>query len=296
MCTHSKTETAESARLLTNVLLGQDGLPPAIVKAKSQRSRYIAALAHSDEGGDILPLTGLFLDTVERYVTELQQPQTFKRLFDQLVARRGDNFFDWYRNCMTEFMNRFRAELDLRGLRLWPLDEMTSDVFAQLRQWRRQNVMAAVVVDDEREQEIALYHRVPSTHARGSINADELVPSIAFALPNEPWRLNPYRRASRAELEGLSELWVQPDRPTQVILSDAAGLRVLSVNEAASVVADRLHSGFARHLQDAGQLLRLGAVAPEDPRRSWVGQRPNGAAKPANWSPQGHTSGHTSPP
>jgi hypothetical protein len=29
-------------------MLGQDGLPPAIVKAKSQRSRYIAALAHSD--------------------------------------------------------------------------------------------------------------------------------------------------------------------------------------------------------------------------------------------------------
>jgi Fic family protein len=236
-------------RLLANVMLGQDGLPPAIVKAKSQRSRYIAALAHSDEGGDIMPLTGLFLETVERYVAELQQPQTFKRLFDQLVTRRGDNYFEWYRNCMTEFMNRFRAELDLLGLRLWPLDEMTSDVFAQLRQGRRQNVIASVVVNDARKQEMALYYRVPSEQARQRFQLDELVPSLAFALPNQPYQLSTYRRTSRADLEGLSELWVQPDKPTRVFLSDASGLRVLGVNEAASVVADRLSAGFTRHFK-----------------------------------------------
>jgi fido (protein-threonine AMPylation protein) len=236
-------------RLLANVMLGQDGLPPAIVKAKSQRASYIAALAHSDEGGDIMPLTGLFLDTIERYVAELKQPYTFKRLFDQLVARRGDNYFDWYRNCMTEFMTRFEAELDLLGLRLWPLDEMTVDVFAQLRQGRRQNVIASVVVDDARKQEIALYHRVPSPFARQRFEADELVPSIAFALPNRPYQLSAYRRTSRADLEGLSELWIQPDKPTKVFLSDASGLRVLGVSEAASLLADRLRAGFSRHFK-----------------------------------------------
>jgi hypothetical protein len=230
-------------------MLGQDGLPPAIVKAKSQRSRYIAALAHSDEGGDIMPLTGLFLDTVERFVDELQQPRTFKRLFDQLVARRGDKYFEWYRNSTTEFMNRLGMELDLLGLRLWPLDEMTADVFAQLRRGRCQDVIASVVVDDARKQEIALYHRIPAAQARERFQPDEVVPSIAFALPNQPWQLNPYRRTSRADLEGLSELWVQPDRPTKVFLSDTSGIRVLSVNEAASVVADRLHAGFARHFR-----------------------------------------------
>jgi hypothetical protein len=245
------------ARLVTNVMLGQDGLPPAIVKAKSQRARYIAALAHSDEGGDIMPLTGLFLDTVERYVAELQQPRTFKRLFDQLVARRGDNYFEWYCNCMTEFMSRFQAELDLVGLRLWSLDHLTADVFAQLRGGlhenvtggRHENVIAFVVVDDRRKQEIALYYRRPSSVALQRIDGKELVPSLAFALPNQPWQLYPYRPASRADLEGLSEFWVQPDRPTKVFLSDAGGLRTLSVNQAASVVADRLRSGFARQFR-----------------------------------------------
>ncbi|MFS0885455.1 Fic family protein [Aeromicrobium sp. 179-A 4D2 NHS] len=237
------------ARLLTNVLLGQEGLPPAIVKAKSQRARYIAALAHSDEGGDIMPLTGLFLETIERYVAELRDPRTFKRLFDQLVARRGDNYFDWYVNCASEFYNRFASELELVGLRVWSLDELTSDVFQQIRTGRRQNVIASVVVDDRRKQEIALYYRQPSAAARLAVQRDELVPALAFALPNQPWQLNPYRRTSRADLDGLSEIWTQPDRPTKVFMSDADGLRSLGVNEAAAAVAERLRAGFARHFR-----------------------------------------------
>jgi hypothetical protein len=228
-------------------MLGQDGLPPAIVKAKSQRSRYIAALAHSDEGGDIMPLVGLFLETVERYVGDLKQPRTFKRLFDQLIARRGDNYFDWYRSCVDEFMTRFRTELELLDLRLWPLDEMTPEVFANLRAGRSQTVLASVVVDDVRKQEMALYHRRPALSARNRFGAEELVPSIAFALPNQPWQLSPYARTSRADLEGLSEFWIQPDRPTTVFLNDAAGTRTLSVDAAASQIADRLRSGFARN-------------------------------------------------
>lgn len=117
------------------------------------------------------------------------------------------------------------------------------------RQGQRQNVMAAVVVDDEMKQEVVLYHRIPSTLARQRISRDELVPSLAFALPNPQWRLNPYRRASRADLEGLSDLWVQPDQPLRVFVRDTSGLRTLSVNEAASDVADRPRAGFARKFQ-----------------------------------------------
>jgi hypothetical protein len=44
-----------------------------------------------------------------------------KRLFNQLVARRGDNYFDWYRNYTAVSMTRFGAEFDLVGrLRLCP--------------------------------------------------------------------------------------------------------------------------------------------------------------------------------
>lgn len=232
-------------RLLTNVLLGQDGLPPAIVKADSQRSQYIAALAHSDEGGDIMPLTGLMLDTVERYVAELRQPYTFKKLFDQLVARRGDHYFDWYLDCWSDFQQRFELELNLVGLQLSRLDRMTADVFSELRRGGGQTVLSSVVQHTD-SQEIAIYHRRPTATARARFERDEAVPTIAFALPNNRWSLSPYRRTRRADLEGLVEFWIEPDRPTRVILDDYDGHRSLSVDAAASEIADRLLAGFRR--------------------------------------------------
>jgi len=90
---------------------------------------------------------------------------------------------------------------------------------------------------------------VPSPLAAQSLQPDELVPSLAFALPNQSYRLSAYRRTPIGDLEGLSELWVQPDRPTRVFLNDATGARALFVNEAASVVADRLRAGFVRHFK-----------------------------------------------
>lgn len=236
-------------RLLANVMLGQDGLPPAIVKADSQRSRYIAALAHSDEGGDIMPLAGLFLDTVERYVAELRQPHTFKRLFDQLVARRGDTFFDFYQACFDEFMDRLRIELELRNLRLWPLDQMSQDVFSGLVRGAGQTVLASVIVDDERRQEVALYHHQTGQAARQRVEADERVPTVGFALPNRRWQLSPYRRTTRADLDGLVEFWVQPGAPIRVFVNDSHGVRALSVADAAAEVATHLRAGFTRHFQ-----------------------------------------------
>ena len=231
-------------RLLTNVFLGQDQLPPAIVKAKSQRTRYIAALAHSDEGGDIMPLVGLFLETIERYVGDLQDAKTFKRLFDQLVQRRGDSFFDWYQNCMHDFLSRLQSELSLSGLQWIQLDELTREVFVELQRGGRQNVMAGLVTDKRRGYEIALYYRTPHPDARSRYKRSELVPALALALPNERYRMNPYRRASRQALGGLGEFWVQPDGPVKVFVDDLLGLRSFSVNSGASFVVERLSQAF----------------------------------------------------
>lgn len=236
------------ARLITNVMLGQDGLPPAIVKASAQRSRYIAALAHSDEGGDIMPLAGLFLQTLERYVRDLKDPRTFKRMFDELVARRGDNYFDWYANCLADFLDVLRKELALEGLELQLLDELSRDVFEDLRRGRRQNVLTAMV-RDRNGQEAAIYHRRPSPSASGWIGNDERVPGIAFAVPNRRWSLEPFRRTRTAELDGLSDIWIQPDRPPGVYVDDRGKVSRKGTREAASLVATRLRSGFAKKFE-----------------------------------------------
>jgi hypothetical protein len=60
-----------------------------------------------------LPLAGLFL--LERYVDELADPHAFKLLFDQLVARRGDSYFDWYQACAKEFLDQLRSSCRASG-------------------------------------------------------------------------------------------------------------------------------------------------------------------------------------
>lgn len=232
------------ARLLTNVMLGQDGLPPAIVKASAQRSGYIAALAHSDEGGDILPLAGLFLTAVERYVDELAKPRAFKRLFDQLVARRGDNYFDWYQACANEFLDQLRLELSLQRLQFNALDQLTRESFDDLREGSPRNVMIGIVADSD-GQELVLFYRRPSSVGRARFDRTEAVPTIAFAVPNRRYSLSPYRRAGRADLQGLSEVWVQPDRPIRVFVDDRSGVADLPVTEAASRVVDGIAEAFA---------------------------------------------------
>jgi Fic family protein len=236
------------ARLLTNVMLGQDGLPPAIVKASAQRSRYIAALAHSDEGGDIMPLAGLFLQTLERYVGELNKPRTFKRMFDELVARRGDDYFEWYANCLRDFHQVLREELALAGLQLELLDELTREVFDDLRRGRRQTVLTAIVRDEE-GQEMAIYHRRPSNPARARSTPEEVVPGIAFAVPNRRWSLEPYRRTRRTDLDGLSDFWIQPDRPVAVFVDDRRGVARMSTRDGASIVSDRVRAAFGRRFE-----------------------------------------------
>ena len=48
------------ARLLANIVLAQDGLPPAIVKARTHRSRYLDVLSGSDPAGTSCRSRGCF--------------------------------------------------------------------------------------------------------------------------------------------------------------------------------------------------------------------------------------------
>lgn len=239
------------ARLTTNVMLGQDGLPPAIVKAKSQRGQYLAALSHSDEGGDILPLTGLFLDTVERYIGELRKPRVFQKMFHELVARRGDSYFDWYCACVHDFLQRLGTELELGDLTLHPIDQLTRDVFNQLRRdaigYRQYPAVLIAVVTDDDGQELGIYQTQTATPPSRTVRRSEdqeAVPAIRFALRNPAYSLSPWRRAKASEVGGLERVWVQPDRPVKLFVDDQSGRRQQPLAIGTSHLADQIRRAF----------------------------------------------------
>ena len=245
-------------RLVTNVLLGQDGLPPAIVKAQSQRSQYIAALAHSDEAGDIMPLTGLFLKTVERYVGELQRPKTFQKLFRRLVARRGDSYYDWYSTCLSDFLTRLTVELNVHGLEFTLLDSLTSEVFDDIRrpdysQLTTDQHVVVGVVTNVYGRELAVYLRRPSTSALNLATKAELVPGTAFAVPNPRYNIDAYRRTRVSELDGLVGMWVQPERPIDCYVEGQWGVQRMGVADAAVKVARHISRGYKVGFDDSGE-------------------------------------------
>lgn len=61
------------ARLLANLALSQNGYPPLVVWADSDRGEYYDALAASDEG-DLLPLLDLFTRLLRRAVRRMGRP------------------------------------------------------------------------------------------------------------------------------------------------------------------------------------------------------------------------------
>jgi fido (protein-threonine AMPylation protein) len=249
------------ARLTTNVMLGQDGLPPAIVKAKSQRGQYLAALAHSDEGGDILPLVGLFLSTVERYVADLSRPKAFKKMFDDLVARRGNSYFAFYAECVSQFVKRLATELALYDLTLVRVDQLTREDFDNLRttisgdygsyySWpsqrrRRPSPVMTAVIADAKGNEVVLYQTLATAESRRQLTPEEYVPSFGFALPDRKFRLMPHRRATRSEMSGLGSLWVLPGRSVHVFAPGVLPNRGSRLEEATGVIAARLRQAFA---------------------------------------------------
>ena len=158
------------------------------------------------------------------------------------TARR-DNNYDWYQACAKEFLDQLRIELSLQRLQFTALDELTRESFDDLRKGSARNVSFGIVTDSD-GQELVLYYRRTSSVGRARFDQTEAVPSIAFAVPNRRYSLSPYRRARRADLHGLSETWVQPDRPVKVFVDDREGVASVQGTAAACKVADDIKQAF----------------------------------------------------
>ncbi len=59
-------------RLLANIVMADSGFPALIVSSTKDRARYIDALDHSDEAGDLGPLCSLFVEILRRTAREMR--------------------------------------------------------------------------------------------------------------------------------------------------------------------------------------------------------------------------------
>jgi hypothetical protein len=256
------------ARLLANMTLAGAGLPPAIVKAKTQRTAYLDALATSDEGGDIMPLTGLFAKTLSRFAADMQKPRFFRKLFNDLVTSRGNSEYDAFMAEMDMFLRFLSAELSAYRLTSTSWDQLDVEAFGQYKKAQNYEATTVLMIENDTGAQVAV-QVAPSTQAMGRYQhsmrrrADygevERLPSLQFALRGERYALEAYPLADPYRLFGLREVAFDLEAGSRAYVLIAGDIRRGSSADVAEVVAAAIGRGFS-----AGRV----TAAPERGRRA----------------------------
>ena len=179
------------ARLLANLLLIRGGMPPLIVRASSDRGRYLDALGASDEGGNILPLVRVFRRVVARAAADMESPDFAARLFEAEVARRYGSYYTRWDAAYRDFMNELASRLLLNRLSLEHVGAVGSSDFERTLSrgtgtWRGAgNYWVAKVRRTGYRQDLLLHVAWPSNSNLRLLERDEQAPSIFVSVRNQ---------------------------------------------------------------------------------------------------------------
>lgn len=108
------------ARLLANVVLFRSNWPALIIPS-SDRLQYLDALSASDEAGNLLPLFDLFVKSIQRTLTELEEPNLAGRLFEADLKRDTNLRYRLWSEQLNEFLDELRRELRLFDFEIFRL-------------------------------------------------------------------------------------------------------------------------------------------------------------------------------
>lgn len=233
------------ARLLANMALADARLPPAIVKSASQRDQYIDALATSDEGGDILPLAGLFATAVSRTMKEIESDRFTRRLIRARVREREGGQYGWYVKELDAFLMGLRARLLPFGLTSSRFGDVGEDEFDMLRQRNSAGNTWLLRIEDGHRREVLLWAGYVSTEMLGRLRDDEIMPSIRLSVPtDDSFRTLPYRAARGGELGGIRELVLVPDVPPYIYARLGEQVERMGTDNAVERLADAIIGAF----------------------------------------------------
>jgi Fic family protein len=229
------------ARLLANYVLFRHGWPCLILRAGADRQQYYDALQQSDYGGDIAPLFSLFVEGLNRTLSEMAHPD-FARSLLAVDLERQDAYETWTR-MLTRFLTSLRGELDSRSIDVEVVGFIGPNDFAWLE--RRDpvgNAWWAKVLSRDRSIDLLLWLGYQSDELRSLKSDLRSMPSIFISERNRnPRWLHPYRPLwSDARLD-VHEVSLQPRaNRDRVVLRQGGTVSSLPMSRAANVVAQAL--------------------------------------------------------
>lgn len=232
------------ARILVNILMARARVPIVILRHKADRARYLDALAHSDEAGDILPFAGTFIETQRRLIKEMEKPYFITRVFNDELENRGSGMYDMWLRFFNDFVEKLVLDLNLRRLRVQRVGGPDRTSYELLREGDSAGNLWFMKVADSRNRELLIWLGFSSTRTASSIDVDGKLPAMYFSVRSQDSRTAPYRRLPFSNDFSISEVVVTLDYPSRVLIA-GRGLRLVSADDASEIVAAEIYRAFS---------------------------------------------------
>lgn len=228
------------SRLLANLVLAREGMPPLILRSKGDRERYINALSFSDEAGDISRLILLFCRSAERIIDELLEPQVAQEFFDADIDLRLSGEFKYWQNAMKEFSELLLVKLRLANLRGDIVGGLTPSDFKALRKRKKANRAWYLNIRTLDSESISglWYFGYLEDWATTKVAGDEIFPCLIFMIPNpEINAITPYIKPKNRERRNVVGVMIEPYTQNAYVWGERfAAIRKVSYEEAADLV------------------------------------------------------------
>jgi len=227
------------ARLVANYILGPGAFPPLIIRASSDRGRYIDALAHSDSAGDVVPLVRLFVRVLTRAVSDLEDPEFALRLFQADVESRGGDLFARWSSQFDAFIADVSARALLAQYELTRIGSLSASDFQRLRaRDRGGNGWLAKAKRRGGLGDVLLWFGFMGPTSYRQVETDEVFPSVFVSVRDRsPMATHPYRPMRHENGEVLDEFTLMPDED-QVVVRRGDRVTKMSTRTAAQRLAD----------------------------------------------------------
>jgi len=173
------------ARLLANYTLGFGAYPPLIIKASSDRGRYIDALEHSDQAGDIIPLARVFVRALERQLMIMEKPDFVWTLFQKDLRVREQSLFKRWTETTMAFIREVEARLLLSNVRLSRVGELSPNDFELLQKRNQSGNSWFARASRLGGRDLLLWFGFSSSRLAKGLERDQTFPSI-FLSERDP--------------------------------------------------------------------------------------------------------------
>lgn len=232
------------SRLVANVILARAGLPPLILRNKNDRHRYITALGHSDQAGDIAPLILMFCKALERITEQLKDPKLAQNLFEMdISARMLTDDYTYWSAAMDGFSREVQVQLKLFNLEGILLSSMEPSDFYLLQRRSKVSKTWHIQVSDRSNPVGLWFFGYIGDKLYSKLEKDQIYPSIMFATRNPNQKdVRMFIQPSNDRRINFRSFMLEP-RENRVYAVDTFGrVTRMTISEAARAIAQTSYS------------------------------------------------------